>query len=117
MTKETIVAGILSILLIFFALGGADTLSHFMLMWLCIVFIIIFCFGVAMFLKEKPRDEREEAHFIKADRTAYILGTICIALYIAWQGIWTNVDPTLSAILAGVIIVRITVLLRSQREN
>ncbi len=117
MKKEIIVTGIITALSVFFALGGDKSLSHYMLMWLCIVFVVIFYFSIALFLKEKPRDEREEAHFKKADRLAYVVATFLLASYIAYQGIWSEIDPVLSAILGIIVLSRTIILLNSQKDN
>lgn len=117
MKKEIIITSIIALLSLFFTLGGDKSLSHDMLMWLCIVFVIIFYFSIALFLKEKPKDEREEAHFKKADRVAYVVSTFLLASYITYQGIWTEIDPFLSAILGVIVLSRTFVLFHSQKEN
>ncbi|MES2409474.1 MAG: hypothetical protein V4509_04220 [Patescibacteria group bacterium] len=117
MKKEIIVTFVLALLLAFFSTGGDRLLSHFMLMWVCIAFIILFVIGVILFLKEKPRDERDEVHYMNADRKAYMFGSIFLAGIVVYQGMWGFIDPLFPVVLLIMILSRMLFLYSSRNNN
>ncbi len=103
--KETY-AGALFVLLL---LAFADPLMVFMPtpLFYCIsaLFIATAALFVGLILRERPQDEREEAHIRQAGRVGYLLGTLVLTLGVVVESmVHHTVDPWLLVALGALIV-------------
>jgi uncharacterized membrane protein YgdD (TMEM256/DUF423 family) len=67
--------------------------------------------------RQRARDEREALHLYRASRFAYIAGVALLVLAIVVQSFQGGADPWLFYILAGMVIVKLTILFWSRIRN
>lgn len=68
------------------------------------IFAAVFAVFIAMFWRESPRDEREEAHAAFAGRVAFFAGSTTMALGVVIQSIQHTLDGWLPTIFIIMII-------------
>lgn len=73
-------------------------------MMLSAVFAAVFGIFIALFWREQPRDEREEAHAAFSGRVAFFVGTTTIALGIVYQSLQHSIDWWLPTVLVVMIV-------------
>lgn len=75
------------------------------------VFVAVFAVVIAVFWREKPHDEREEAHAAFAGRVAFFAGTTTMAIGIVYQSMQHAIEPWLAlsliVMLASKVLARI----------
>jgi hypothetical protein len=67
--------------------------------------------------RQKARDEREALHLYRASRFAYVAGVALLVLAITVQSFRGGADPWLFYILAGMVIVKLGMLIWSRIRN
>jgi len=67
--------------------------------------------------RQKARDEREALHLYRASRFAYVAGVALLVLAIVVQSFHGGADPWLFYILAGMVIVKLAILIWSRIRN
>jgi hypothetical protein len=67
--------------------------------------------------RQKARDEREALHLYRASRFAYVAGVGLLVLAIVLQSFRGGADPWLFYILAGMVIVKLVILIWSRIRN
>jgi uncharacterized membrane protein YgdD (TMEM256/DUF423 family) len=67
--------------------------------------------------RQKARDEREALHLHRASRFAYVAGVALLVLAITVQSFKGGTDPWLFYILAGMVIVKLAILIWSRIRN
>ena len=106
---KEIISGILLIVLVFF-ISNPFGLYMPNPVFMTALFLAVVAFGVfaSFVLRERPRDEREDAHRMFAGRIAFFLGTAVLMLGILIQAFSHTVDIWLvyglSAMIFGKII-------------
>lgn len=84
-----------------------------------VVGAVLILFGLfALFVwREKPQDEREEAHAHFAGRTAYLLGGSMLVIGMVTQSFVHTIDPWLPATLLVMILGKLFALLWSRSRH
>lgn len=67
--------------------------------------------------RQKARDEREALHLYRASRFAYVAGVALLVLAIVVQSFRGGADRWLFYILAGMVIVKLAILVWSRARN
>ncbi len=67
--------------------------------------------------RQRARDEREALHLYRASRFAYIVGVALLVLAIVAQSFHGGADPWLFYILAGMVTVKLAILIWSRIRN
>jgi uncharacterized membrane protein YgdD (TMEM256/DUF423 family) len=67
--------------------------------------------------RQKARDEREALHLHRASRFAYVAGVALLVLAITVQSFQGGADPWLFYTLAGMVIVKLGILIWSRIRN
>lgn len=106
-SKEIVLSIILIILLVFLI----NPFGFFMPSKVEMMIVLFFLLGYALFLvfvwKEKPLDEREEAHRLGAGRSAFLSGVAVIVVGILVQTFSGMLDPWLIGALGATILGKI----------
>ncbi len=106
-SQEIITATIL-IGLAFLLLNPWDFwMPNMMLVSLLALALVVFAFFASFILRERPFDERDEAHRTLAGRAAFLVGSGVTILGIIVQAISHSVDPWLVFVLSSMVVVKI----------
>ncbi len=95
MIVESTTAVTIFIIAIIFLNPGHLTMPDTINSLLILGFIVAFLVFAAFVLKERPSDEREEMHILKAGRNSYLSGVGILVLGIIFQALKHEVDPWL----------------------
>lgn len=93
---------ILGIALLFLNPGHL-TMPESVISMLVVALLVAFLTFVALLLKEKPSDEREERHILTAGRISYIVGVATLVTGIIIQSMHHDIDPWLVLALCAMI--------------
>ena len=92
--------------------GFMPPMAVMVVLGLCVAAFVLF----ALFLwREKGVDEREQAHIYKADRFAYILGTLVLVVAIVFQSLAHMLSPWLVVALIAMITAKAIALIYEKR--
>lgn len=67
--------------------------------------------------RQKAHDEREALHLYRASRFAYVAGVALLVIAIAFQSFRGGTDPWLYYILAGMVLMKLVILVWSRIRN
>lgn len=86
---------------------------------MAILALVVAVFGLyaGIVFRRKARDEREALHIHRASRFAYISGVALLVTAITVQSLMGSVDHWLFYILAGMVIVKMAILIWSRLKN
>ncbi len=81
--------------------------------------LLVAAFGLyaGVLFRQRVRDEREALHLYRASRFAYIGGVTLLVVGITVQSFLGSLDPWLVWILAGMVIIKMTILIWSRIRN
>jgi hypothetical protein len=115
--KEILMAVGLIIILVFLLNPFDIYYSNMVLMSSLTVLILLFIFFSIFILKDKPVDEREEAHQSFAGRVAYLCGTAVMITGIVVQSISHSIDIWLVVALGVMIVSKLLATTHIERNN
>lgn len=104
MFKEALTILIILIIAILFLNPGHLTMPDTMISMMIVGIIIAFLFFAAYLLNEKPADEREALHILKAGRISYLAGVAMLITAIIVQGLAHEIDHWLIIILCVMLL-------------
>lgn len=103
--KREIIAGVILIAFSLFLLNPFDIWMAPMMVYLASAIVLaVFVVYFGLIMKEKPLDEREEAHLMTASRTGYLAGIISLAVIFLYQAFTTS-HPSKEVTLVIVIMI------------
>jgi hypothetical protein len=114
--KETIVTVALIVIAILLLNPFHFWMPDMMVMSMLAVALVLFGLFASFILREKSIDEREEQHKSLAGRNAFLAGSGILMLGIIVQGYTHVVDPWLVIGLIGMIIVKVSTRIWTDRN-
>lgn len=81
------------------------------------IFLVAFALFAALLWRERAADEREEFHFMRADRAAFIVGAGTLVLALSWEVFTHSISTGVIAALAAMILTKLAVLSYSRLHN
>jgi len=88
-------------------------------MQMVILALVVAVFGLyaGILFRQRARDEREALHVYRASRFAYVSGVALLVIAITVQSFQGGADRWLFYILAGMVIVKMAILMWSRFRN
>lgn len=121
MERSALIDTIVSLVLIGLLVLVLDPLAAWMpssmQMAVIAVFVVACGLWLALLWRERPRDEREQAHSALAGRWAFFTGSSVIAIGILWQAMQHAVDSWLVVALVGMVLAKIAARRLADRQQ
>ena len=115
--KKEIIAGVVLIGLSVFLLNPFNFWMPAMTVYIVCAFVLAtFVLYLGFILKEKPKDEREEAHLLVASRTGYLAGVTVLTGIFLYQAFTSHPAPEIVIALTVMVIGKLAGLAHGQRK-
>lgn len=106
------------IVLALFVLNPFDfwmpTMVHMIIL---VLLLVIFAFFATFLYREKPEDERDSIHRMRADRVAFLVGSALLTLGIILQSLTDSVNGWLVTTLVGMVLSKLVSRIYSDRNH